>query len=195
MPEEEVSTGVSIYFEFVIVWLSKDLLILPTTAIFQQKLLFMQKSQDWVPASLPALWRPFQINFSCRFQRMGTGYWFTFIKNQTGSHKTFGSVTYPVNVKQKTESLKGYNIIKSISNGFSWKSSKIIIPEFQESVWSLAFLLLFFPWVTKSYWTLLRNKFLTVCKVGKTMMGTTFYLHLANRRPLLLCNQTQNIYK
>ena len=60
------------------------------------------------------------------------------------SHKTFDSVAYSINLRQKSGSLKGSNVIKLNSNGFTWESSKIIILDFQESIWSLVFPVIFF---------------------------------------------------
>lgn len=66
------------------------------------------------------------------------------LKTRMRSHQTSDSAAYSVNLRQKAGSLKGSNVIKLNSNGFSWESSKIIILEFQESVWSLVFPVIFF---------------------------------------------------
>lgn len=52
------------------------------------------------------------------------------LKIRMRSHKTFDSVAYSVNLRQKSGSLKRSNVIKLNSNGFTWESSKIIILEF-----------------------------------------------------------------
>lgn len=66
------------------------------------------------------------------------------LKIRMRSHKTFDSVAYSINLRRKSGSLKGSNVIKLNSNGFTWESSKIIILDFQESIWSLVFPVIFF---------------------------------------------------